>query len=195
MLDSTFLSRSFSDQGARIRIRKENRAQAPTAAASRKRKIEIQTTERYIAAAPAPAHLQEEACSPISTPPAFVETSISNPGGYYERRCSLTSSGTESSCAEESPVMTHFSSPRASLNSMSPPPQQHSYDKMFPVSTGYSSLLYSPTQLPVSSFDPTVKLPPIRNLVSFKKQKTSTEHDAILAMMQLSSQPSPQNYF
>ncbi|KAI7896430.1 velvet factor [Mucor mucedo] len=27
MLDSTFLSRSFSDQGARIRIRKENRAQ------------------------------------------------------------------------------------------------------------------------------------------------------------------------
>lgn len=28
MLDSTFLSRSFSDQGARIRIRKENRAQA-----------------------------------------------------------------------------------------------------------------------------------------------------------------------
>lgn len=27
MLDSTFLSRSFSDQGARIRIRKDNRAQ------------------------------------------------------------------------------------------------------------------------------------------------------------------------
>lgn len=192
MLDSTFISRSFSDQGARIRIRKENRAQIPVAAAaSRKRKLEIET-QQYMPSIPPPPHRTEEA-SPISPSPAFPDSS--NPGGYFERRGSLTSSGTESSSAEESPVMAHFPSPRASLNSMSPPPQHHSYDKMFPVSTGYSSLLYSPPQLPVSSFDPTVRLPPLRNLASFKKQKTSIEEDAVLAMMQLSSQNIPQRLF
>lgn len=141
---------------------------------------------------PPPPHRTEEA-SPISPSSAFPDSS--NPGGYFERRGSLTSSGTESSSAEESPVMAHFPSPRASLNSMSPPPQHHSYDKLFPVSTGYSSLLYSPPQLPVSSFDPTVRLPPLRNLASFKKQKTSIEEDAVLAMMQLSSQNIPQRLF
>lgn len=162
----------------------------PIAAASRKRKLEIQT-KQYTPSIP-PPHCVEE-ISPINPSPAFPESS--NPGDYYERRGSITSSGTESSSAEESPVMAHFSSPRASLNFMSPPPQHHSYDKMFLVSTGYPSLLYSPPQLSVSSFDPTVKLPPLRNLVSFKKQKTSTEEDAVLAMMQLSSQNIPQRLF
>lgn len=154
-------------------------------ASCRKRKLEIHT-EQYILAAPC------QQPSPIAPSPLTLNDT-SNPGGspsYYERRGSITSSGTEStSSSEGSPVMTHFSSPRVSL----PSPQQ-SYDKMFASTSCYSTLLYpSPPQLPVTSFDPTAKLPPIRNLFSFKKQKT-TEEDAVLAMMQL-SQDSPQRFF
>ncbi|GAA5796598.1 hypothetical protein HPULCUR_001971 [Helicostylum pulchrum] len=165
MLDSTFLSRSFSDQGARIRIRKENRAQTPIAC--RKRKLEIQT-EPYL--------LAPRQTSPIAPPLTFNDTL--NPGGsYYERRSSVTSSSTESG-SEGSPVTAHFSSPRISLPSLTSP--QQSYDKLFPAFSCYSSLP------PPTTYDPTVKLPPIRHLFTPKRQKTTTEEDAVLAMMQLS---------
>lgn len=130
-----------------------------------------------------------------SSPLTFNDTS--NPGGspsYYERRGSITSSGTEStSSSEDSPVMTHYSSPRVSL----PSPQQQSYDKLFASPSCYS-LYPSPPPSHATSFNPTVKLPPIRNLFSFndnnKRYKTTTEEDAVLAMMQL-SQDSPQRFF
>lgn len=213
MLDSTFLSRSFSDQGARIRIRKENRAQVPnnnSAAAtsvgnvSRKRKLEIQT-EQYIVCAPSPVSTSLPVASYNTSPnqvvaqsPSLPATSV--PGSYYERRASITSSGTESCSSDESPIATHFSSPRVSLPPLSPP--QQSYDKFFPTATSnYIPLSYhsSPSsppfhahhQMPVHTkpdFDASVKLPPIRNFISsLKRQRTtSTEQDAVVAMMQLS---------
>lgn len=226
MLDSTFLSRSFSDQGARIRIRKENRAQVPNngpvsvsvsasassaGAVSRKRKLEIQT-EQYILCAP-PASVSSYPTTTATAPvisyntnsnynmaqsPPLPATSV--PGSYYERRASITSSGTESCSSEGSPIATHFPSPRVSLPPLSPP--QQSYDKFFPTATSnyiplsYNSSPSSPPlhvhhHLPVNQkpdFDPSVKLPPIRNFISsLKRQKTTrTEQDAVVAMMQLS---------
>ncbi|CAO0791005.1 unnamed protein product [Mucor circinelloides] len=213
MLDSTFLSRSFSDQGARIRIRKENRAQVPSnsstattsvSALSRKRKLEIQT-EQYILCAPSPASTAPptnsyNACSNhiMAQSPPLPVTSV--PGSYYERRASITSSGTESCSSDESPIATHFASPRVSLPPLSPP--QQSYDKLFLTSisnyiplTHHSSPSSPPLrvhhQMPVHlkpDFDASVKLPPIRNFIpSLKRQRTtSTEQDAAVAMMQLS---------
>ncbi|GAN01677.1 VosA [Mucor ambiguus] len=213
MLDSTFLSRSFSDQGARIRIRKENRAQVPNnniaaatsvGAMSRKRKLEIQT-EQYILCAPSPTSTSLPAACYNASPnqtmaqsPPLPATNV--PGSYYERRASITSSGTESCSSDESPIATHFSSPRVSLPPLSPP--QQSYDKFFPIATSnYIPLSYhsSPSspplhahhQMPVHAkldFDASVKLPPIRNFISsLKRQRTtSTEQDAVVAMMQLS---------
>ncbi|KAL9540633.1 hypothetical protein MBANPS3_009568 [Mucor bainieri] len=213
MLDSTFLSRSFSDQGARIRIRKENRAQVPNnniaaatsiGAVSRKRKLEIQT-EQYILCAPSPATTSLPAASyntshnqiMAQSPPPPV-TNV--PGSYCERRASITSSGTESCSSDESPMATHFPSPRVSLPPLSPP--QQSYDKFFPIATSnYIPLSYhsSPSSPPLHvhhqmpahakpDFDASVKLPPIRNFISsLKRQRTtSTEQDAVVAMMQLS---------
>ncbi|KAK4518003.1 uncharacterized protein ATC70_001352 [Mucor velutinosus] len=213
MLDSTFLSRSFSDQGARIRIRKENRAQVSNSssaaatsigAVSRKRKLGIQT-EQYILCAPSPAsaslHVTSHNANPnqlMAQSPPLPATSI--PGSYYERRTSITSSGTESCSSDESPIATHFSSPRVSLPPLSPP--QQSYDKFFPTAaSNYIPLSYhsSPSspplhvhyQMPVHAkpdFDASVKLPPIRNFNSSltRQRTTSTEQDAVVAMMQLS---------
>lgn len=216
MLDSTFLSRSFSDQGARIRIRKENRAQVPNnnnnsavatsaGAVSRKRKLEIQT-EQYILCAPSPgpntslptASYSASSSQIMAQSPSLPATNV--PGSYYERRASITSSGTESCSSDESPIATHFSSPRVSLPPLSPP--QQSYDKFFPIATSnYIPLSYHPSpsspplhvyhQMPVHAkpdFDASVKLPPIRSFISsLKRQRTtSTEQDAVVAMMQLS---------
>lgn len=201
MLDSTFLSRSFSDQGARIRIRKETRVQTP-AQASRKRKLEIPTEQCILHVPPTTvfnsSHNTNSGRIIAQSPPLVAATSV--PGSYYERRASVTSSGTESCSSDESPITTHFSSPRASLPSLSPP--QQCYDKFFPSVTSnchaisYSAFPCSPPPYvhhPLSihqksDFDLSVKLPPIRSLIpSSKRQRTSrTEQDAAVAMMQLS---------
>jgi hypothetical protein len=192
-------------------------ATAPSSSSSsRKKKLEIQTapppaTEKYVSAilppptqqefstiAPAGIHQSYQQTSPTvappTTPPALIETRANYNGGscYYERRASITSSSTECS-NETSPVMTHFSSSSPRVVSLPPlSPSQQSYDVLF--GTTYRSPTTS--LITTANFDPTVKLPPIRNFGSFKRQKTTTtEEDAILAMMQLSSSPSHNRLF
>lgn len=133
--------------------------------ACRKRKLEIQTE---------PFLLAPRQTSPVTPSPLTFNDTLNPGGSYYERRSSITSSGTESG-SEGSPVTAHFSSPCISLPSLSSP--QQSYDKLFPAFSYLSTL-------PPTTFDPTVKLPPIRHLFAPKRQKT--EEDAVLAMMQLS---------
>ncbi|CEP07033.1 hypothetical protein [Parasitella parasitica] len=204
MLDSTFLSRSFSDQGARIRIRKENRAQVSNNNAqassdgtiSRKRKLEIQTDQQALLASSS-VSCHSAFVSPVTSTitkvthftaqsPSFPVTNV--PGSLCERRASVTSSGTESCSSDESPITTHFSS--------------QSYDIFFPTaSSNYIPLSYhsSPSSplhhvhhyLTIQQkpdFDSSVRLPPIRNIISsLKRQKTTkTEQEAVVAMMQLS---------
>ncbi|KAG0171408.1 hypothetical protein DFQ29_008841, partial [Apophysomyces sp. BC1021] len=194
MLDSTFLSRSFSDQGARIRIRKEHRTQPP---GSRKRKVsdaEESSDGRVSPPAPRP-RLAERHNSP-STPemhaghPWYWQPSpsaIQAPTPYTRRESiNSNSSGTDST---GSPNVTP----------VSPPQQPYDQPQRFSPTTAFCSkaMPSPPHQAKPGDFllppprgldDDTsvIRLPPLRHVLpSQKRQENMGEVDAAVAMMQL----------
>ncbi|KAF7722714.1 hypothetical protein EC973_002840, partial [Apophysomyces ossiformis] len=206
MLDSTFLSRSFSDQGARIRIRKEQRAQPP---GSRKRKVSdadepLDTNDARVSpSAPGPL-VVERPSSPSSpqTPTAghpqsgspwcwqpSPMTMTAQPSTPYARRESINShsSGTEST---DSPSVTP----------VSPPQQPYDQPQRIIPTAYFSKVMPSPPsqQLkPVDFFLPPprcledddatlIRLPPLSHVLpAQKRQKNMGEVDAAVAMVQL----------
>lgn len=166
MLESTFLSRSFSDQGARIRIRKENRSaqsyvifisvtstKTNSFTYSNKRKFD----QAQLNTAPAPTH----------------------------RRSSITSSTDGSESSHNSPIVN---SPRVSLPPLSPP--QQTFDKLHTPFTLQSTISHPPSP-PAANINFTIKLPPILTT----QATTPTEQDAVFAMMQLSHTPARKKLF
>jgi hypothetical protein len=146
---------------------------------ARKRKLEIQTEPSLLRTAPQPIQAYNTTSPMMTHPPTSAY--------YTERRASITSSGTESSCeGNSSPITAPFGSPRGlSLPPLSPP--QQSYDKLFGASYCMYPVSISPSSPPLHAIDPSVKLPPIRHVLHKRQKLTrSEEEDAVLAMMQLS---------
>ncbi|KAI8974450.1 velvet factor-domain-containing protein [Pilobolus umbonatus] len=160
MLDSTFLSRAFSDQGARIRLRKENRAQMTSN--SRKRKLSILTNSNNLSDLSMVSH---------------------------RRRGSITSSGTDSCSSEPSPEIGHYSRvllspPQQYYDKITSPLSINNITNhlSLPLSPPYHNPPYSTG----NHFDLSVKLPPLRTLLDGCKPNSAKEDVAVVAMMQLS---------